>query len=68
MDRKGKHLIRCLLALWPGDGGADAAFFSLQFPRQAGIWEPILRGHLETTQVGAVSTVPPTGMEVHRPL
>ncbi|CAJ1436173.1 unnamed protein product, partial [Effrenium voratum] len=26
---------RCLLALWPGDGGADAAFFSLQFPRQA---------------------------------
>eukprot|EP00438_Fugacium_kawagutii_P022583 Skav216778 [mRNA] locus=scaffold579:82536:84369:+ [translate_table: standard] len=27
---------RCLLALCPGDGGADAAFFSSQFPREAG--------------------------------
>lgn len=26
---------RCFLALCPGDGGADAAFFSSQFPREA---------------------------------
>lgn len=28
-------LPRCLLALCPGDGGADQAFFSSQFPREA---------------------------------
>lgn len=28
-------LPRCFLALCPGDGGADAAFFSSQFPREA---------------------------------
>lgn len=41
---------RCFLALCPGDGGADAAFFSAQFPREVVWWTVRVVHHKDVMQ------------------